>query len=247
MNTAGGDGFFAGLLGYEIVLLAMGVLLFLVGLWVVIQAAKKSSAVMGSLGVVCVVLSMLFVGYPSLTSFSVKNDFLELQAQFGNGETPSLSKEQQQVTAAKIEALAPRADTPQQKAIIANAYRGIGDVDKAFAIAEKVDTPGAPTAVQRALVPVFAAKLKQAVQDVPATPNVTVDAAKAAQIGTLVKKLDQSAVQLPAQTRVTIAQGYAVLGNDAKAIANIDKAQAIQRDVKIDAHLLQRLNRAPSG
>ena len=247
MNATADTGVFAGLLTYEIVALAAGALLFLVGVWAVIQGVRKSVAATSGVGIACVVLSLLFIGYPSLKSLSVKNGFLELDAAFGNGETPTLSKEQQQQAIAKIDALAPRASTPEQKAILANAYRGVGELGRALTLAEKVDASNAPADVKKTLAPVFAARLKQAVQALPGTGAA--DPAKAAEIDSLVKKLDVPAADLSAQTRVTLAEGYAALGKDASAAANLDKAQAIKRDVHVDARLLQRLNRAspPSG
>lgn len=251
MNASGNGGFLAGLHGYEIVVIVLGLLLFLVGLWAVIQAVRKSAAVTGGIGIACVVISLVFVGYPSIKSFSVKTgefnaDFTKLDEQFGRGETPVLSRQEQQAVAASIENLAPHADTPQQKAILANAYRGIGDVDKAFALAEKVDASNAPPAVKSSLAPVFAAKLRQTVQDVPMAAAAKVDPGKAAQIESLVKKLDVPSANLSAQAHVTVAEGYAALGKDAQAATSLNRAQAIRRDVRVDPQLLQRLNRAPA-
>lgn len=251
MDASGNGGFFAGLHGYEIVVIGLGLLLFLVGLWAVIQAVRRSAAVTGGIGIACVVISLVFVGYPSIKSFSFGTDqfnaqFTRLDEQFGHGETPVLSKEQQQALAANIEALAPHADTPQQKAILANAYRGIGDVDKAFALAENVDASNAPPAVKSSLAPVFAAKLKQTVQDVPIAAAAKVDPGKAAQIESLVKRLGVPSANLSAQAHVTVAEGYAALGRDAQAAASLERAQAIKRDVRVDPQLLQRLNRAPA-
>ncbi len=246
MNGTSGGSMLANLYSYEIVLLALGVLLFLVGLWALVRCVRKSSVANGGIGVTCALISLLFIGYPSLRSFSIKNEFLQLEAQFADGKTPNLSTQQQQDVLATIETLAPRASTPEQNAVIANAYRGVGAVDKAYAIAEKVDASDPPPAVKSALAPVFAAKLRQAVEDVPVTPGAAVDSGRAAQIESLVKKLDVPAAELPAPTRVTIAKGYVVLGKEASAEANIAKAQAIKPDVRVDPRLLERLNRAPA-
>jgi len=251
MDASGNGGFFAGLQGYEFVVIGLGLLLFLVGLWAVIQAVRRSTAVTGGIGIACVVISLVFVGYPSIKSFSIGTSqfnaqFTRLDAQFGRGETPALSTQQQQAVAADIEALAPHANTPQQKAILANAYRGIGDVDKAFALAETIDASNAPPAVKSSLTPVFAAKLKQTVQDVPIATGAKVDPAKAAPIESLVNKLDVPSATLSAQAHVSLAEGYAALGKDAKAAASLDRARAIKRDVQVDPQLLQRLNHAPA-
>jgi hypothetical protein len=247
METKTDVGILAGLLGYEIVLLAMGVLLFLVGIWALVRAIGKGSSFVGPL--LIFPIALLFAGYPGLQGFNIKSEFGELGAQFGHGQSPALSPEQQQAAAKKIDALAPRASTPEQQAIIANAYRGIGDVDKAYTLATKIDATKAPVELSKSLAPVYEAKLKQTVQDVPVapTPGRTVDPAKAAQIDKLVRQLDTPAASLPAQTWVTIARANAALGNDTRAAASLDKAQAIQHDVRIDPHLLERLKRPPSG
>ncbi|MEO5558132.1 MAG: hypothetical protein ABIO49_00480 [Dokdonella sp.] len=236
-------GLFTGLYSYEIALLAMGVALFLVGIWALIRAIRKDGSLVQPLAIFPFVL--VFAGYPSLQAVKFDEAALALNRAANTAADQPHSPSQKQAIDDSAAIVLARAPTLHAQVVAANAYRAIGEVDKAYALAEKVDAAKPPTDVAKALAPVFEAKLKQTVQSVPisTTPGSTVDPLQAAQIDKLVKQLDTPAANLSAQTRVTIARGYLALGNDARAATNIDKAQALQHDVKIDPSLLQRLSK----
>ncbi|MEO5627240.1 MAG: hypothetical protein ABIQ70_14645 [Dokdonella sp.] len=236
-------GFFSGLYSYEIALLAMGVALFLVGIWALILAIRKDGSLVQPLAIFPFVL--VFAGYPSLQAVKFDEAALALNRAANTAVDQPRSPSQKQVIEDSAAMVLARAPSLHAQVVAANAYRAIGEVDKAYALAEKVDAAKPPTDVAKALAPVFEAKLTQTVQELPIaeTPGAAMDPAQMAQIDKLVKRLDTPAANLPAQTRVTIARGYLALGDDAKAATNVDKALVLQHDVKVDPKVLQRLSR----
>jgi hypothetical protein len=232
-------GLFNGLYSYEIALLAMGAVLFLIAAWSLVRAISSG----GSLRPAMVILPfvLVFVGYPSLAAVKFDNAATEV-TKLAHSNTSTLTPDQKAVAEQQISLIAERAKTPAEQAVAANAYRALGETEKAYSLAEKIDTGKPPAAVSTALVPVFEQKLKETLQSTSLDPAAKVEPAKAEEIQKVVKQLDSAPSNLSAPTHVSIAHAYAVLGDKSKAEASISKAQAVQPTVHVDPKLLEKLS-----
>jgi hypothetical protein len=231
--------FLDGLLNYEIILLYMGLVLFAVGILALLLAVVFNRTYRGALGVV--LLSLIFVGYPSVQGLSVKTEFGDLVAQLNHEKGHPVTQAQKDATAETINKLTPRARTPQQKAILAEAWRDIGDQQKAFDLANEVNLTTAPVAVRDVVTPILTSELKNEVADasISSTPRIAanIDTSK---VQNLVSKLDNPSLSLSADEHATLAAGNVALGNDRAATINVRNAQALNRDVTINHQVLQR-------
>lgn len=235
---------FTGLYAYEIALLAMGVVLFAVAIWALVRAIRSNASPVGALSIFPFVL--VFAGYPSIKAVNFGDALKIVSEAAGQADTTVTPERKHEIDEAAATVLS-RLPTAKAQAVVANAYRNTGELDKAYRLATQVGAaPSVEPEVKRALVPVFAAKLEAAVRE--GESGAAVDPARRETIAATVRQLDATGVDLPAQTRVTVAQGYAALGDEAKANINLDQAQAKQRDVRVDPRLLRRLQRPlPDG
>jgi hypothetical protein len=240
--------FFAGLLNYEIVLLGMGVVLFAVSIIALLIAFIRDRSIVGPASTV--LLSVLCVGYPAVQGFSVKGDFGELNAQFNHPGAPApISENDRGKEQRRIEDLIPRARTPEQKAILAAAYRGIGEQEKAYELARQIDPASSPVAVRQSLAPIFTAQLREDLSKVkiPASPDVSAPPATSQQMSNLVARLNDPSIRLTDQQHVTLATAKIALNDDASAARNIRAAKAINPNVHIDAQVMQRASTAAAA
>jgi len=234
---------FEGLYSYEIVMLVLGAVLFVVLLGLLVYNVIKQRKYGGLL--VFFLATIPMIGYPSVQSIKFGKGLDELD-KVAKGGTGAVAPDQKAATEKTIDFVEARGRTPQVQATVANAYRAIGDVDKAYTLAEKVSAAAPSEQIAKTLVPIYEAKLKQAVQSLPpGAATGGIDAGKTAEISKIARQLEAQPVTLSAQTRVTLAHGYAAIGDASKAAASVDKARAIQRDVPVDAELLQRIGRQP--
>ena len=233
---------FTGLYTYEIVMIVMGVVLFAVAIWALVRAIRADKPFFSHLSIFLVVA--LLVGFPSVKAVKLGEDLKTVsEAAAGNTGDAATPERKRVVDAAAANVLS-RLPTAQARVAVANAYRATGDVDKAYALAADVGKTDTTPEVKRALAPVFAAKLEAAVREVPPAATVS-DPAKREAIAAVVRQLDATGIALSPQARVTMAQGLAAIGDDAKAKANLERAQAQQRNVRVDPRLLTRLQIPP--
>lgn len=150
---------FDGLLGYEKLMLICGFILFLFALaaiTVMIVQRRDFKMAMG-----LIVFAIVLMGFPGIQAIKVSQDTVEidkLRAQPSPPTDPAQKEEAQQA----LSNLAQRADgNPQLQAKISDGYRAIGEVDKAYQLAQSLLRQKPSAQVQATLVPVLTAKLNE--------------------------------------------------------------------------------------
>jgi tetratricopeptide (TPR) repeat protein len=150
---------FDGLLGYEKLMLICGFNLFvfaLAAITVMIVQRRDFKMAMA-----LIVLAIVLMGFPGIQAVKFSQDTVELDRIRTQPQAPAdpAQKQQAEQTLANLEQRA--AGNPQLQAQVSDGYRAIGEVDKAYRLAQSVlhQKPSAP--VQATLVPVLTAKLNQ--------------------------------------------------------------------------------------
>ena len=242
---------FDGLLGYEKLMLLCGFVLFvfaLLAITVMIVQRRDFKA-----AVLLIVMAIMLMGFPGIQAIKFGKDMVELdriRAQPA-GTTDPAQKQQDQQTLSDLQQRA--AGNPQLQAQVSDGYRAIGDVNRAYQLAQSVlrDRPSA--AVRKILIPVLTAKLNAVRADAPANPiavthpttaSVTVpapvDTSRQSEIATVAQQLQaqNGAVPLPADSRIALAKAYVVLGQPQKAQTNVEAALKMDPKLKLNPALL---------
>lgn len=167
------DSIFDGLLGYERLMLICGFVLFVFALMAItVMIVQRRDFKMA---MVLIVLAIVLMGFPGIQAIKFSKDMVELDRIRSQPSAPS-SPEQQQQARQTLSSLQRRAEgDPKLLAQVSDGYRAIGEVDKAYQLAQQV-LQQKPSAEARAtLVPVLTAKLEQvqagaAIEPEPAAP-----------------------------------------------------------------------------
>lgn len=287
---------FDGLLGYEKLMLICGFVLFVFALaaitLMIVQQRDFKSAVM------LIVIAIVLMGFPGIQAIKINRDSLEVD-RIRAQPVPAdpVQKQEAQKVLAELEQRAQ--GNPQLQAKVSDGYRAIGEVDKAYSLAQTVLQQNPPAQVRATLVPVLTAKLNQvqagasiapiapqgeawtsgappadvtaeqettsssatasattssapanvatagnnpASGNVPAPPS---SAARQHQIATIASQLATTGTPLPAASHVALAHAYVVLGQPAKARANVEAAKQIDPHVHINPAVLKAAAHRP--
>lgn len=263
---------FDGLLGYEKLMLICGFTLFVFALLAITLLIVFKRNIIAAMGLI--VLAIVLMGFPGIQSVKFSKDVVELDRIRAAPDAPGdpAQRQQAQQTLADLQQRA--ADNPQLLAQVSDGYRAIGDVDKAYDLANTVlkDKPSA--AVQKTLIPVLTAKLNQ-VQDTPSevppmppsAPSISAGPTQPApappatgsthtavapasgrqrEISKLVEQLQSVAAPLPAASRVALANAYVKLGEPQKVKTNIEQARRLDPHVRLNPALQRALQPASS-
>lgn len=149
-------GVFDGLYSYEIALLAMGFMLFVFALWALVRTVRRGGSLAGPLALLPFVL--VFVGYPSVQRIRFGNALEAAGELVSEPGSRPVSAEEHREAEQELALAADRAKTPQQLAVAAAAFTAIGEVDKAFVLAEKVGAQPQTPDVAGLLSAVYEAK-----------------------------------------------------------------------------------------
>jgi tetratricopeptide (TPR) repeat protein len=229
--------FFDGLYSYELIMLGMRVVLFIVAIWLLIRTALKGASIVGPLAILPFVL--VFAGYPSIQSIKFGEGVTEVE-KISSGGLPANATAQQKAAAERqIADIEQRASTPQLQVAVANAWRRIGNLDKAYQVAQKVNTQKPSEQITKALVPIYAEKLDQAVSAAPASQPA--DQNKRDEISKVSTELQAQTKALPAEAHVSLAKAHVALGQNAQAAASVEAARKIDPNVHIDANVLDKI------
>lgn len=173
MNTF--NSIFDGLYGYEKLMLICGFILFvfaLAAITVMIVQRRDFKMAMG-----LIVFAIVLMGFPGIQAIKVSQDTVEIdkvRAEPNPPTDPAQKEEAQQA----LSNLAQRADgNPQLQAKISDGYRAIGEVDKAYQLAQSLLRQKPSAQVQATLVPVLTAKLNEVQATAPIPVPASVDPA----------------------------------------------------------------------
>jgi tetratricopeptide (TPR) repeat protein len=250
---------FDGLLGYEKLMLLCGFILFVFALVVIaVLIAQKRDF---KLAMVLIIFAIVLMGFPGIQVVKFNQGIVEIdkiRAQPSAPADPAQKEAAQQV----LGRLAQRAEgNPQLQAKISDGYRAIGEVDKAYQLAQSLLKKNPSAQVQATLVPVLTAKLNEVQATAPlptsgsaggqgatAAPGTTGGSARTPasvapkatqqQIASIAIQLQDTGATLPAASHAALARAYVVLGQPQKAQANVDAALKLNPGIKINADVL---------
>ncbi len=195
---------FDGLYGYEKLMLICGLILFvfaLTAITVMIVQRRDFKMAMG-----LIVFAIVLMGFPGIQAVKFGDGLGELDTIRAQPRAPTdpAQKEQAQKVLANLEERA--AGNPQLQAKISDGYRAIGEVDKAYRLAQSVLHEKPSAQVQATLVPVLTAKLNQVQAGAPiAVPAVPAANASSAMAATPAPAAAGTASAVPSLAAPTVA------------------------------------------
>jgi hypothetical protein len=217
---------FEGLRGYEILMVVLGTLFFIVLLVRLMRTRDNYGGLIAFF-----LLAIVMIGYPSIQKIKYDNGVVEID-KIGSGEVPAPTDAAGRASVAETLAFVEqRAPTPITQARVAAVYQRIGDETKAYDIAQKV-APGASAEVATTLAPIFTAKLK-------ALPVEQPTATQQQEIATLTKHLETA--KLTPEQQVTLAGGQAALGKKEDAAKTVEAAKRLDPRITISPKLERAL------
>ena len=225
---------FDGLYGYEKLMLICGFVLFvfaLAAITVMIVQRRDFKLAMG-----LIVFAIVLMGFPGIQAVKFSQDTVELDRIRAQPSAPTDPVQQQQ-SAQTLSAIEERAtDNPQLQAQVADGYRAIGELDKAYQLAQSLLQRKPSAQVQTTLVPVLTAKLNQVQADAPITPPVAVPAASASAPNVAPAPPTATATGAPARTG-TVATASAAASTTLPPPSPVDSRK--QREIAAIAKQLQ--------
>lgn len=168
---------FDGLYGYEKLMLLCGFILFvfaLAAITVMIVQRRDFKMAMG-----LIVFAIVLMGFPGIQAVKFSQDTVELDRIRTQPQAPTdpVQKRQAEQALGNLEQRA--AGNPQLQAQVSDGYRAIGEVDKAYRLAQSVLHEKPSAQMQATLVPVLTAKLNQVQANAPITAPPPAAAASA--------------------------------------------------------------------
>jgi hypothetical protein len=156
---------FDGLYGYEKLMLVCGFILFvfaLAAITVMIVQRRDFKMAMG-----LIVFAIVLMGFPGIQAVKFSQDTVELDRIRTQPQAPADPAQKQQAEQALGSLEQRAAGNPQLQAQVSDGYRAIGEVDKAYRLAQAVLEQKPSAQVQATLVPVLTAKLTQVQANAP--------------------------------------------------------------------------------
>jgi hypothetical protein len=156
---------FDGLYGYEKLMLVCGLILFvfaLAAITVMIVQRRDFKMAMG-----LIVFAIVLMGFPGIQAVKFSQDTVELDRIRTQPQAPTDPAQKQQAQQALSNLEQRSAGNPQLQAQVSDGYRAIGEVDKAYRLAQSVLDEKPSAQVQATLVPVLTAKLNQVQANAP--------------------------------------------------------------------------------
>lgn len=228
---------FDGLHGYESVLLVCGFVLFVFALAMIAAMLMQRRGI--KMLVALLPVSIAMMGFPGIQSIKFGNDLVEIDRARAQPDATMTATQKQQLTNALTNVQQRSSDNPQLQAKVADGYRVIGELDKAYNLAQAVMAKHPSPATSKILVPVLTAKLKAATTALPPAGTVGTSAAAPRQVAQVASQLQTlaQAAPLPADSHVALATAYARLGEPERAKTNAEAALRIDPRVKFNPTL----------
>jgi len=215
---------FDGLFLYEIVLLILGVLLFLVLLWALASSLKNGKPIAKLFPFIAI--SVLMIGYPSVKSIDISASELKIEKDVAEVEQDPTDAAKRGVLSGDIAGISSRpVSDPQVNTTLARAQLALGNTAAAQQHIEKAlqASPKFTAAVQLKDRIELENKLPELTQAVLRDANNV--QAKATLQQTVAAVSNKNVVN--PETMVNIAKAQAALGDNAQAQINVDKALKI--------------------
>jgi hypothetical protein len=237
---------FDGLYGYECVMLVCGFVLFvfaLAAITVMLVQRRSMKAL-----VTLLLISIVMIGFPGIQSIKFSHDLVEIDHARSQQPTGMSAAQKQQYADALANVQQRSGGQSLLQAKVADGWRAIGDVDKAYDVAQSVLKERPPPAARKLLVPVLTAKLEQSTPAPHADGPAPINTARQKEIATVASQL-QSQTQnapLPADSHIALAKAYVAIGQTAHARTSVEAARHVDPRIKVEP-ALQKAIRQPPG
>lgn len=235
--------FFDGLYHYEIVLLLLGVLLFLLLLFAFALAVIRGKPY-GRL-FPFFILPILMIGFPGVQSFEISKSMVKIEKYTQELQQSPTDAKLRASLAKEVANVSTRSWTdPHASVSIARAQFALGDTMIAEENVKKVltEAPQMPAALELKNRIELNRNLGVLAFKVEKNPN---DAVAKAQLSKTVAKVAPLRIANP-ETITNVARAQKALGDHVEAKANVDKALAIKPELAPAIHLKNQLMRVPS-
>jgi tetratricopeptide (TPR) repeat protein len=216
--------FFDGLYPYEVVLLSLGVLLFMVlilAFLVLVMRGKPYGKILMSFAI-----PILMVGFPSVKSFEISESAVKIEKYTRALQEDPTDKNARASLEKEVKSVSDRPlNDPHVSVTIARAQIALGDNTAAEANVKKAlkEAPQLPAALELKKRIELDRNLAALASQVEQNPN---NAAAKAKLANTVSEFTHLKIANP-MTISNIARSQAALGDKAKAQANVDKALKI--------------------
>lgn len=214
----------AGLYLYEVVLLVLGVILFLVLVFAFLYMVLKGKKVVSLLAFFLLPIAM--IGYPSIQSLKYEEGVLTLEKRTQQLlENPQDSTTRQEIHETVSKLSKRPADDPKSATVLAKAQFAIGDEAGASQTLQKVHemAPGYPEAAKLQNKIQLVHRLEQLASKVDQNPS---DQQARAALQETVSVARQTPISNPSAL-VHLAHAESALGDNQNALKTIDKAEQI--------------------
>jgi len=235
--------FFNGLYSYEIVLLALGTLMFLVLLFAFVYSLIKKQALGRLFGFF--LFPILMIGFPVVSSIKLMNALLEITTKTRELEKKPTDKSTREELVKAVQSVAARPlSNPQTLTTVARAQVALGNDASALTNLDKAlqKDPNLPEAVQ----------LKEKIELVrdldKLTPHVESNPADAAAKAELQKKIAdvaKSPIASP-ETLAKVARAQAAVGAHEQALSNAQKALTINPNLEAAKQVRSQIKVMPA-
>jgi hypothetical protein len=155
---------FDGLYGYEKLMLVCGFVLFVFALAAITALIVRNRDFKAAMGLF--VFAILLMGFPGIKAVEFKDGMVKLE-NIRQQQAPASPEQRQQAQKLLANLEQRTAGNPLLQAQVADGYRAIGSVDKAYQLAQPLLQQKPSTQVQATLVPVLTAKLNQVQAGMP--------------------------------------------------------------------------------
>jgi len=236
---------FDGLYGYECVMLICGFVLFVFTLAaiVVMLVQRRSMKALVTL----LLISIVMMGFPGIQSIKFSHDLVEIDRARAQPLAGMSAGQKQKYAEALANVQQRSGDEPLLQAKVADGYRAIGEVDKAYGLAQSVLAKQPSAAASKLLVPVLTAKLEQSTPALHMTGTTPISAASHQEIAKVASQLQAQSVRLPADSHVALANAYVALGQPQRARANIEAARRINPQTRINPAVQNAIRHPPAA
>ena len=235
--------FFNGLYPYEILLMVLGCVLFLVLLFAFVGMMVKGKAYAGLLPFF--VLSIVMIGYPSIQSFKYKDGEIEVDKQTQQLLKDPTNRQVRQSLETEVSVLSKRPAQRAETAVtLAKAQFALGKQQEAESNLQKAlqASPGLPAAQALKQKIELTNKMRALTSHVEASPE---DTAAKAELENTVTQVNKIGVANP-ETLTEMANAYKVLGKHDQALVTVDKALAINPTSPAATHVKADIKAAQS-
>jgi len=232
--------FFDGLYSYEVVMLVVGTLTFLVVLFAFVFFLVKGKPLLKLMPFF--VIPIVMIGFPSISAVRFKGDLIVIEKTIKQVEQNPADKSSREQLEKAAQRLTPRPfSNPKMLTAIAHAQIVLGDDTSALTTLDKAlkADPRSAEAGQLKRRIELVRDLDKLIQHVEQNPA---DVSAKAELQKKVEEVTDSPITSP-ETLVKVARAQAAIGQKAKALSTVEKALTINPNATAAIQLRSQIRR----